>query len=202
MLQGGFLCFMLVTSSLFAQDRGRTIDYIQSDLLDIRENMRHLKVERELLDDRIETQNTQLMQIKKDLARFQQAQGNLSSSKSDQLQTRLNTLEKGQEAVVDDFKQLKKHLNDTSLVINKMSDHIEQDQSLIKGQIRDLKKIVESLVELLQSSTKLTTSSYKVKAGDALDKIAKSHGLPVDVLKKLNELTHDRISIGQTLRLE
>ena len=166
------------------------------------QNMRHLKVERELLDDRIETQNTQLMQIKKDLARFQQAQGNLSSSKSDQLQTRLNTLEKGQEAVVDDFKQLKKHLNDTSLVINKMSDHIEQDQSLIKGQIRDLKKIVESLVELLQSSTKLTTSSYKVKAGDTLDKIAKSHGLPVDVLKKLNELTHDRISIGQTLRLE
>jgi dihydrofolate synthase/folylpolyglutamate synthase len=38
--------------------------------------------------------------------------------------------------------------------------------------------------------------------GDTLDKIAKSHGLSVDVLKKLNELTHDRISIGQELRLE
>ncbi len=202
MLRGGFLCFMLAASSLFAQDRSRVIDHIQSDVLDIREHMRHLKVERELLDDRIEAQNSELTQLKKELARFQQAQGNLSSNKSDQLQTRLNALEKGQEAVIDDFKQLKKHLNDTSLVINKLSDHVEQDQSLMKAQIRDLKKAVESLVGALQGPTKASGSSYRVKAGDTLDKIAKSHGLSVDVLKKLNELTHDRISIGQELRLE
>lgn len=207
MMRGGLVCLLIILGpSLFAADRARVIDHLQSDVIDIREHMRHLKVERELLEDRLEAQNSELSQLKKELSRFQQAQGTLTSSKSEQLQGRLSTLEKGQEALSDDLKQLKKHLNDTSHVINRLSDHVEENQTVMKAQIHDLKKALESLVGLLQKSSSpssiTSSSSYRVKSGDSLEKIARSNGLTVGDLKRLNDLSDDRIKIGQELRLE
>ena len=46
--------------------------------------------------------------------------------------------------------------------------------------------------------------SYKVKKGDTLSKIAKQHGLTLDELMKLNDIskdTADKISIGQELKI-
>lgn len=206
-LRGGFLCILLLFSSclLLAQDRGRVLDNLQSDVGELRERLRHFKVERELLEDRIQAQTQELSDLKKELSRFQQAQSQLTGSKSDQLQTRIGMLEKGQGALVEDLKGLQKHLTETSQVINRLSDHVEQNQSSLKAQVADLKKAVESLVGLLQKNTSSVThtgSSYKVKAGDTLEKIAKATGVSLSNLKKLNNLSSDRISIGQELNLE
>jgi peptidoglycan endopeptidase LytF len=46
-----------------------------------------------------------------------------------------------------------------------------------------------------------TAATYTVKSGDSLSVIAKQFGLSVDQLKQLNNLTSDRIFIGQTLKL-
>lgn len=205
--RGGFFCILLLVSSglLLGQDRGRVLDNLQSDVGDLRERLRHFKVERELLEDRIQAQAQELSDLKKELSRFQTAQNQLTGSKSDQLQTRIGMLEKGQGALVDDLKGLQKHLTETSQVINRLSDHVEQNQSALKAQVTDLKKAVESLVGLLQKNSSSAThagSSYKVKAGDTLEKIAKATGVSLSHLKKLNNLSTDRISIGQELYLE
>lgn len=42
---------------------------------------------------------------------------------------------------------------------------------------------------------------YTVKAGDTLWTIAKNHGLSVDELKALNNLTNNALTIGQTLKV-
>lgn len=42
---------------------------------------------------------------------------------------------------------------------------------------------------------------YTVKAGDTLWTIAKNHGLSVDELKKINNLTNNSLTIGQTLKV-
>lgn len=42
---------------------------------------------------------------------------------------------------------------------------------------------------------------YTVKSGDTLWSIAKNNGLTVDELKKLNNLTTNKLSIGQKLKL-
>jgi len=42
---------------------------------------------------------------------------------------------------------------------------------------------------------------YAVKKGDSLTAIAKAHGTTVELLKRINALASDKLSIGQTLKL-
>ena len=43
--------------------------------------------------------------------------------------------------------------------------------------------------------------TYRVKSGDTLSKIARSAGTTIAVIKRLNNLSSNRLSVGQTLRL-
>jgi peptidoglycan endopeptidase LytF len=56
--------------------------------------------------------------------------------------------------------------------------------------------------EMEESSTKILNSFYTVKKGDNLYSIAKKHGISVDVLKKINGLESNNLSIGQKLKLK
>ena len=60
-----------------------------------------------------------------------------------------------------------------------------------------MKKSVNDVIP----TTKATTQSYTVKAGDSLWQIASAHGTTVNRLKALNKLNSDLIYVGQHLRL-
>jgi murein DD-endopeptidase MepM/ murein hydrolase activator NlpD len=51
-------------------------------------------------------------------------------------------------------------------------------------------------------SSKSSGSTYKVRKGDNLGKIARANGTTVAALKKANGMTGDNISAGQTLKLK
>lgn len=51
-----------------------------------------------------------------------------------------------------------------------------------------------------QKADEFTT--YKVKSGDTLFKIAKAHGVSVDQLKKWNSLKSDNVKVGQKLKIK
>jgi peptidoglycan endopeptidase LytE len=70
-------------------------------------------------------------------------------------------------------------------------------------QIASLQSAMKSLVALLQAeeSSAATETTYQVKSGDSLEKIAAQNGTSVKVLKELNALPSDRIKIGQKLKL-
>lgn len=199
MVKGSLCVLALMSFTLFAQDRSRSFDHIQSDVNDLRERLRHAKVERELLQDQLHNQTSELESLKKEFTRQQDKQA--SASKVEQLQARVNSLEKTQEILLEDLKQLKKHFNETAGALNHLSDHSEQNQVTMKGQVQELKKAIESLVGLLQKPGASPSKGYRVKPGDNLEKIARTQGVSVDLLKKLNNLGSDRITIGQELQL-
>lgn len=71
----------------------------------------------------------------------------------------------------------------------------------------ELKKDVNTVAkrpvkkEVLQTSNDANYVEVTVKRGDALEKIARSNGTTVEALKKANNLTSAKLSIGQILRV-
>jgi peptidoglycan endopeptidase LytF len=55
--------------------------------------------------------------------------------------------------------------------------------------------------EIMQTSDDANYVEVTVKRGDALEKIARSNGTTVEALKKANNLTSAKLSIGQVLRV-
>ena len=51
------------------------------------------------------------------------------------------------------------------------------------------------------SNVEIPFTTYKVQAGDSLEKIAKKKGLSIDEIKKINNLQNDLIVVGQKLKL-
>lgn len=58
-----------------------------------------------------------------------------------------------------------------------------------------------ALFTLLPTAAHASSSAYVVTAGDTLSKIAREHQVSVDRLIQANQLSNDRLSIGQTLAI-
>ena len=71
----------------------------------------------------------------------------------------------------------------------------------VESEIVFQKKEEESPVDFAKEELKESLKHVKVKKGDSLEKIAKTHQTTVSALKKANHLENEKLSIGQTLIL-
>lgn len=60
---------------------------------------------------------------------------------------------------------------------------------------------IAAVTVLAQADDAAAASTHTVRAGDTLWSISQQHNIPLETLKSVNNLTSDRIAIGQTLRL-
>ncbi|MCT4781679.1 MULTISPECIES: C40 family peptidase [Exiguobacterium] len=60
---------------------------------------------------------------------------------------------------------------------------------------------IAAVTVLAQADDVAAASTHTVRAGDTLWSISQQHNIPLATLKSVNNLTSDRIAIGQTLRL-
>jgi LysM repeat protein len=51
------------------------------------------------------------------------------------------------------------------------------------------------------TGSRLGEEAYTVKSGDSLTKIAKAHGTTIKAIRAENNLTTDRITVGQKLKI-
>ena len=78
----------------------------------------------------------------------------------------------------------------------------EEKETAKKNNNKKEQSTVASTKKSTKESRKESRSTYQVRSGDNLTKIAKNNGMTVAQLKKLNGLTSDNVTEGKVLRLK
>ena len=110
-----------------------------------------------------------------------------------------------QENTVDklssEVKILKKDIQQFLEHLNKVNTQLVTHEKGLQN-VSELKKTLADLLKKIHSSTtKTRVKSYKVQAGDSLEKIARLHHVSVEALKANNKLIRDTIFPGQELQI-
>lgn len=183
--------------------------YTSSDMEELRIEIDDLKhalnttqVELGLLDERLKKQSVSLSSVK-----GQGSQTNSMSSISAQvagLEKKVGHLEKTLEKAASDLRALNSSVGQTLSKIQSLETDLSchdkrlEEVSKLKSTLTSISKAIAAPSQTLPSKVK----TYSVKAGDTLEKIAKSQGVSVDAIRKINNnLQKDRIIVGQELRL-
>lgn len=136
-----------------------------------------------------------------------------SKGQREQIQTskigceaKLGDLELFSKGLAADLQQIKTHLNESTTLITQYKQQLltfEKQMQTQNHNIENLQSAVKTLMDILQAGDVQESAStvYQVKSGDSLEKIAHANGTTVKALKEVNNLTSDRIRIGQKLKL-
>ena len=92
---------------------------------------------------------------------------------------------------IDEVDQLLKKLTQTHLF----------DEKPTTEKVSKIKEEVQKPVEQVPEGEKTIPQDIIVRAGDTLDKIARSYGLSVEEIMRTNHLIDSRLQIGQVLKL-
>ncbi len=181
-----------------------TLHELKTNLDDQRHDLSCFQTELQILDGRIKYYENALSNLKQQELEKQQ-------SKLDHLTKELQALEK-KSSVIDgreekaslELRQLSSHANETTAALSQFKERIHDLEQEIQSQNRrfeelsKLKVHFEGLVKHLHATNEKT---YKVRAGDSLEKIARMHKITVERLKKANSLEQDLIVVGQDLSI-
>ncbi|NGX53636.1 MAG: hypothetical protein K1000chlam4_00352 [Chlamydiae bacterium] len=174
------LLLLLTSSSLLVAGPAREGVALQEFRLTLQQysyDLHGQKTEIDILHEKLQNLENSIGSFKKELGQ---------KGQNTTLESRVASLEKNHQTVVGDLKQLKNHINDAS--------------SKLASLEKQLKGSLNSVVSLLQPGGG-GGDHYTVQNGDSLGQIALDNKVSVKRLKELNELKHDRIFVGQRLRL-
>jgi LysM repeat protein len=166
------------------------IDELRLELSDVKHELKSALVDLNILDEKVRKQESPKTQ----------PAPKTDPTQLTALDRRLTQLEKLLEKAVADLRTLN---TNTAKALQKIQDLEGElalhDQKL--DEVNKLKGTLTSISKAIGTPTQNTDSSYRVKAGDSLEKIARAHKISVDSLKKLNQLQSDKIIIGQELKV-
>jgi LysM repeat protein len=169
------------------------LNEVRAEISDLRHELNNARVEIQILEEQIQEQENQSKKP---------ATPSLTDSKLPQIERRLILVEQMQEKIQGDFKQISSHANQTKTCLQQYSKKIaelevnQEHQSRLIRDVGDLKTSLKSFTTSLASER---TTTYRVKAGDSLERIARNQKTSIEALKKANNLSHDKIMIGQEL---
>lgn len=199
-----FLLFLSLSScssyiASVQEERRRTdiaFDEMRMELADLKHTLKGTQVEVEILEEKLKKQDVSAAGSK-----LQQAKMDTIHREIDHLEKKILLLQKGNEQTLDDLLQLRSHANETSHALKGLAEEIHS-HTLRFEEIGKLKSTLSSLSRGIEASKEMRPlSTYKVKGGDSLEKIARMHNTTVSALKKCNQIESDRIWVGQELKI-
>ncbi|EKE08435.1 MAG: hypothetical protein ACD_17C00167G0004 [uncultured bacterium] len=180
-----------------------TLHEVQTNLDDLRHDINCFQTELQILDGRIKYYENTLTSLKHQDLEKQQAKIDQLAVQVHNLERKWLVLEESQKDDLQELKSLSSHANETTAALLQFRNRVDELESEIHLQNRrfdevaNLKTNIETLAKGLYGQYK----TYKVKAGDSLDKIARIHQTSIEKIKELNNLNHDLIVIGQELKI-
>jgi LysM repeat protein len=134
----------------------------------------------------------------------------LTKSNLANLEMKVGSLDTSSKGLVSDLRQLKTHANDSTATISSVQQKITVIEKVLEIQnhnLENLQAAMHSLMSVLEvkndiaSTDEVKAKSYRVQAGDSLEKIAKIHKTTIKAIKDLNDLNSDRIIVGQNIKI-
>ncbi len=171
------------------------LDEMRIELADVKHTLKGYQVELNILEEKLKNQTA----AKPD-AKLKDVSGQLAA-----LERKVAQLEKVQEKALADLRGLSGHANQTSSAfeqVRKKLFDIEQEIATQSHRLDEVGKLKGTLTSISKAmAQKPSSKTHRVKPGETLEKIARLEGTSVDALKKLNHLQHDRIFVGQEIKL-
>lgn len=183
-----------------------TLHEVQTNLDDLRHDLNCFKTDFQIIEGKIGNQENQIEGVKQKQTTQTLAMIDSLSDKIKALEAKIADAEKNQTAEISDLEKLSFHAKETNTSLSQYKEKLVELETKVITQGKrfdEVKKLKETL-DAIASSLKIGNDgfySYKVKAGDSLDKIAKSNKITVEQLKRINNLDQDLIVIGQELRI-
>lgn len=162
---------------------------MRTEIADLKHSLHGTEVEVKLLEERLESREAE----------------NAAAGKGDiaALQRKLTLLEKTIDKMNTDLRSLMTYANQTTSSLTEYRGHIQE----IDRKLEEVAKLRSTLSQISKTysspepSSEATSSTYRVRSGDSLEKIARKFQIPVEKLKKENNLLSDKIVIGQELNI-
>lgn len=176
--------FLVGCTSSFTAFRGNqesTINDLRMEIADLKHALHGTEVEVKLLEERMES-----------------TEGSLASPRdSKDLERKIAFIEKNLEKLAGEIRSLSQFSTQTTAALSVYRQQIAN----LDGKLDEISKLRSTLSQLSRSSAPQETSSYQVKSGDSLEKIARKFQVPVEALKRENNLSSDKIVVGQQLAI-
>lgn len=200
------------------EDNAMAMREMRDSLDTMRHEVDNHETEIRMFDERVNNQEATLVSLRQQLQDANQANKELIKGNANSLEAKIASLESVNKSLMADMTQFKAHANESSNALEQYKKKISE----LEKTLTELEKILEkqnqnldnvksamaSMMDAMQVKEVVTSlpqsdgeKIYKIKAGDSLEKIARAHNTTVKVLKELNNLSSDRIVVGQTLHL-
>ena len=179
------LCTLLLvgcTSNFTAMRSGQddAIHELRMEVADLKHALGAAETEVRILEERVESAEE-----------VSQKTNNNSDFKN-----RIAALEKSIEKLTADIRALSNFSTQTTAALNVYREQIAS----IDGRLDEVSKLRSTLSQLAKP-TSSRTSSYQVKPGDSLEKISRKFQVSIENLKLENNLSSDKIVVGQELAI-
>jgi LysM repeat protein len=184
-----FFCFALPL-----QASSPELDELRIAVDDLKYALKSTQVELNILDERVKKQSSS--KPKEDTSAL-----SLLTSQVNSLEKKVANLEKTLEKAANDLRSLSSTATAALTKIQGMEQDLSSQEKRIDEVVK-LKGTLASISKAISARPAPDSKSYRVKAGDSLEKIARANHVSVEAIKKINHLSNDKIVVGQELRLE
>lgn len=202
------------------EDLTSILRQLKDGLANLKHEIRTHESEIRIFENKLQSQESTLEDLQQRLTEDLQSQQDFAKAshanlegKTEALDQSIRNLETVVKGLTADLRQMKTQANDSVTILGQYKEKISELENFLHTQNQHMQNVeaaLQSMMEVWQAKeaareiankTSEGIKTYKVQAGDSLEKIARLHKISVQALREINQLSNDRIIIGQTLKI-